>query len=155
MTSSNSRSPKFSGSAFQSGPRQDIDILEDGMLYTEEEMTILLNVLDDASKAIGGLKFKCLSWGLLGPMSSTGEYYMLVITKRCPVDVVEPSSTKCAKALAVGPRKRVLVCTGQGDFENDRKVLCCLAGLRFTYCMPNDVQLSKLIEGSLYHGASS
>jgi hypothetical protein len=37
----------------------------------------------------------------------------------------------------------------------DCKVLCCLAGLRFTYCMPNDVQLSKLIEGSLYHGASS
>jgi hypothetical protein len=24
----------------------------------------------------------------------------------------------CAKALAVGPGKRVSVCTGQGDFEN-------------------------------------
>jgi ankyrin repeat protein len=81
---------------------QDIDILEDYMLYSEEEATMILNVLDDANKAYGGLKCKCLSWGLLGRMSSTGEYYMLVITKRSPVDVVEILQTVTLSSFQKG-----------------------------------------------------
>lgn len=81
---------------------QDIDILEDYMLYSEEEVTMILNVLDDVNKAYDGLKCKCLSWDLLGRMSSTGEYYMLVITKLSPVDVVEILQTVTLSSFQKG-----------------------------------------------------
>jgi phosphatidylinositol 3,5-bisphosphate 5-phosphatase len=60
-------------------------ITEDETVYTKEEMTELLDTIDDGNKSSGGLKFRCSTWGLLGFIRFTGEYYMLLITKRSQV----------------------------------------------------------------------
>ena len=63
----------------------ELEIADDGIVYTETEMNQLLNAVDDGNKGSGGLKLRTSAWGLLGFIRFTGEYYMLLITKRSQV----------------------------------------------------------------------
>jgi phosphatidylinositol 3,5-bisphosphate 5-phosphatase len=62
-----------------------LNISEDNVVYTKKEMNRLLNGIDDGNKNSGGLQLRCSTWGLLGFIRFTGEYYMLLITKRSQV----------------------------------------------------------------------
>lgn len=66
----------------------DLSIVEDEMVYTKNEMSQLLNAIDDGNKSSGGMKLRCSTWGLLGFIRFTGEYYMLVVTKRSQVAMI-------------------------------------------------------------------
>ncbi|TVY18638.1 Polyphosphoinositide phosphatase [Lachnellula arida] len=65
-----------------------LSVAEDEIVYTKKEMSQLLNAVDDGNKSTGGLKLKCSTWGLLGFISFTGAYYMLLITKRSQVAII-------------------------------------------------------------------
>ncbi|KAI1001542.1 Polyphosphoinositide phosphatase [Podosphaera aphanis] len=64
------------------GEGEDLAVAEDEIVYTKNEMSQLLNAIDDGNKITGGMKLRCSTWGLLGFIRFTGPYYMLVITKR-------------------------------------------------------------------------
>lgn len=66
----------------------NLSIAEDNIVYTKKEMNQLLHAVDDGNKNSGGLKLKCSNWGLLGFIRFTGEYYMLIITKRSQVALI-------------------------------------------------------------------
>ena len=66
----------------------DLNISEDDIVYTKKEMNQLLNAVDDGNKSSGGLKLRSSTWGLLGFIRFTGEYYMLLVTKRSQVAVI-------------------------------------------------------------------
>ncbi|KIN00183.1 hypothetical protein OIDMADRAFT_124919 [Oidiodendron maius Zn] len=66
----------------------DLSIIEDEMVYTKNEMSQLLNAIDDGNKSSGGMKLRCSTWGLLGFIRFTGAYYMLVVTKRSQVAMI-------------------------------------------------------------------
>lgn len=63
----------------------ELSIAEDDIIYTKQEMSQLLDAIDDGNKSSGGLKLKCRAWGLLGFIRFTGPYYMLLVTKRSQV----------------------------------------------------------------------
>ncbi|MCJ1396760.1 phosphatidylinositol-3,5-bisphosphate 5-phosphatase [Xylographa bjoerkii] len=66
----------------------DLNLAEDDIVYTKKEMNQLLNAVDDGNKSSGGMKLRSASWGLLGFIRFTGDYYMLLITKRSQVAMV-------------------------------------------------------------------
>jgi hypothetical protein len=66
----------------------DLSIVEDEIVYTKDEMSQLLNAIDDGNKGNGGMKLRCSTWGLLGFIRFTGAYYMLVVTKRSQVAMI-------------------------------------------------------------------
>ncbi len=66
----------------------NLSIAEDEIVYTKKEMGELLNTADDGNKSTGGMKLKCIAWGLLGFIRFTGAYYMLLITKRSQVAMI-------------------------------------------------------------------
>ena len=63
----------------------ELGVADDRIVYTKTEMNHLLNTVDDGNKGSGGLKLRASTWGLLGFIRFTGEYYMLLITKRSQV----------------------------------------------------------------------
>ena len=65
-----------------------LSIAEDDIVYTKEKMNETLKTVDEGNKSSGGLKLKSSTWGLLGFMKFTGDYYMLLITKRSQIAVV-------------------------------------------------------------------
>ncbi|MCJ1385355.1 phosphatidylinositol-3,5-bisphosphate 5-phosphatase [Xylographa soralifera] len=67
---------------------EDLNLAEDDNVYTKKEMNQLLNAVDEGNKSSGGLKLRSTTWGLLGFIRFTGDYYMLLITKRSQVAVV-------------------------------------------------------------------
>ncbi|KAL1969759.1 hypothetical protein VTN77DRAFT_8312 [Rasamsonia byssochlamydoides] len=67
---------------------EDLSIQDDGIVYTKQEMSRLLDTIDDGNKSSGGLKLKCSAWGLLGFIRFTGAYYMLLVTKRSQVAMI-------------------------------------------------------------------
>jgi hypothetical protein len=66
----------------------DLSVAADDIVYTKKETNHLLNAVDDGNRSSGGLKLKSSSWGLLGFIKFTGEYYMLLITKRSQVAII-------------------------------------------------------------------
>ena len=66
----------------------NLSLAKDDIIYTKKEMHQLLNAIDEGNKASGGLKLKCSTWGLLGFIRFTGDYYMLLITKRSQVAMI-------------------------------------------------------------------
>ena len=62
-----------------------VNLSEDETIYTKKEMNQLLNTIDDGNRNSGGLQLRCSTWGLLGFIKFTGEFYMLLITKRSQV----------------------------------------------------------------------
>ncbi|MCJ1477734.1 phosphatidylinositol-3,5-bisphosphate 5-phosphatase [Lambiella insularis] len=65
-----------------------LNVAEDGIVYTKKETNEVLNAVDDGNKSSGGLKLRGSNWGLLGFVRFTGDYYMLLITKRSQVAVL-------------------------------------------------------------------
>ncbi|KAL4807576.1 SacI homology domain-containing protein [Aspergillus unguis] len=63
----------------------DLNIIEDDIVYTKRQMSQLLDAIDDGNKSSGGLKLKCSAWAILGFIRFTGAYYMLLVTKRSQV----------------------------------------------------------------------
>ncbi|KAH8696712.1 polyphosphoinositide phosphatase Fig4 [Talaromyces proteolyticus] len=63
----------------------DLSLAEDDIVYTKQEMNLLLETIEDGNKSSGGLKLKCSAWALLGFIRFTGAYYMLLVTKRSSV----------------------------------------------------------------------
>ncbi|BDD55286.1 phosphatidylinositol-3,5-bisphosphate 5-phosphatase [Monascus purpureus] len=63
----------------------ELNITEDGIVYTKGEMSQLLDAIDDGNKSSGGLTLRCSAWALLGFIRFTGAYYMLLVTKRSQV----------------------------------------------------------------------
>ncbi|KAF9892465.1 phosphatidylinositol-3,5-bisphosphate 5-phosphatase [Aspergillus nanangensis] len=63
----------------------DMTFVDDETVYTKREMSQLLDTIDDGNKSSGGLKIKCNAWALLGFIKFTGDYYMLLVTKRSQV----------------------------------------------------------------------
>lgn len=70
-----------------SGPGQ-ISIFEDETIYERKQLNEVLTSIDVGNKATGGLKLKCVFWGLLGFIRFTESYYMLIITKRQQVAMI-------------------------------------------------------------------
>ena len=66
----------------------ELSIADEETVYTKAEMNGLLNTIDDGNKSSGGLKLRSSTWGLLGFIRFTGEYYMILITKRSQVAMV-------------------------------------------------------------------
>ncbi|KAL9124287.1 MAG: hypothetical protein Q9217_006373, partial [Psora testacea] len=66
----------------------DLSVSEDDVVYNKKERNQLLKAVDHGNKASGGLKLKCSTWGLLGFISFTNTYYMLIITKRSQVAII-------------------------------------------------------------------
>ena len=66
----------------------NLSIAADDLVYTKKEMNELLNTVDDGNKSSGGLKLKTSTFGLLGFIRFTGDYYMLLVTKRSQVAVI-------------------------------------------------------------------
>ncbi|KAL1994994.1 hypothetical protein VTN49DRAFT_1181 [Thermomyces lanuginosus] len=67
---------------------EELNLVEDDVVYTKQEMSQLLDAIDDGNKSSGGLKLKCSAWGLLGFIRFTGTYYMLLVTKRSQVAMI-------------------------------------------------------------------
>ena len=65
-----------------------LNLAEDDIVYTKKEVNQLLNAVDDGNKSSGGLKLRSTTWGLLGFIRFTGDYYMLLITKRSQVAMI-------------------------------------------------------------------
>ena len=66
----------------------DLSIVDDDIVYSKNDMNQLLSAVDDGNKSSGGLKLRRSTWGLLGFIRFTGEYYMLLITKRSQVAII-------------------------------------------------------------------
>ncbi|KAF2143630.1 uncharacterized protein K452DRAFT_267872 [Aplosporella prunicola CBS 121167] len=69
----------------RTAPPGHLNVFEDEIVYDRKDMNQLLNTIDDGNKGTGGMKLKCVAWGLLGFIRFTDAYYMLVITKRTNV----------------------------------------------------------------------
>lgn len=65
-----------------------VSIFEDDTVYEEKQLNEVLTSIDVGNKATGGLRLKCVFWGLLGFIRFTESYYMLIITKRQQVAMV-------------------------------------------------------------------
>jgi hypothetical protein len=70
-----------------SAPGQ-ISIFEDNTIYERQQLNEVLTSIDVGNKATGGLRLKCVFWGLLGFIRFTESYYMLIITKRQQVAMI-------------------------------------------------------------------
>jgi len=66
----------------------ELSITEDKTVYTQKDMSQLLDTIDDGNKGTGGLKLRCTTWGLLGFIKFTGPWYMLLITKKSTVAMI-------------------------------------------------------------------
>lgn len=66
----------------------DLIVAEDDIVYTKKEKNQLLSAVDEGNKNSGGLSLKMSLSGLLGFIRFTGEYYMLLITKRSQVAMI-------------------------------------------------------------------
>jgi len=66
----------------RTSPPGQLNIFEDDIVHSKQEVTQLLTAIDDGNKATGGLRLKLSFWGLLGFIRFTEAYYMLLVTKR-------------------------------------------------------------------------
>ena len=69
----------------RSAEPEELNVSDDDVVYTKTEMNQLLNTIDEGNKGSGGMKLRASTWGLLGFIRFTGEYFMLLITKRSQV----------------------------------------------------------------------
>lgn len=65
-----------------------LSIIEDETIYSKNEMNQLLNTIEDGNRAVGGMRYRGTSWGLLGFIRFTEAYYMLLIKKKVQVATI-------------------------------------------------------------------
>ncbi|KYK61913.1 hypothetical protein DCS_03058 [Drechmeria coniospora] len=66
----------------------ELNMTDDKIVYSLDEMNQLLDTIDDGNRGTGGIKLRCSTWGLLGFIKFTGPFYMLLITKKSTVAMV-------------------------------------------------------------------
>ena len=66
----------------------ELSLADDDTIYSKSELHEVLKTIDNGNRSSGGLKLRMSIWGLLGFIRFTGDYYMLVVTKRSPVAVL-------------------------------------------------------------------
>jgi len=66
----------------RTSPPGHLNLFEDDIVYSKQEINQLLTAIDEGNKATGGLRLRLSFWGLLGFIRFTESYYMLLITKR-------------------------------------------------------------------------
>ena len=66
----------------------NLNVAEDDIVYSKQNKDELLNAVDDGNRSSGGLRLRCSTWGLLGFIRFTGEYYMLLVIKRSQVAII-------------------------------------------------------------------
>ena len=66
----------------------ELSITDDKTVYTQKDMSELLDTIDHGNKGTGGLKLRCTTWGLIGFIKFTGPWYMLLITKKSTVAMI-------------------------------------------------------------------
>ena len=66
----------------------ELRITADEVVCSKAELHQVLNTIDDGNRTSGGLKLRMSTWGLLGFIRFTGEYYMLLVTKRSSVAMI-------------------------------------------------------------------
>lgn len=66
----------------------ELNIIEDGIIYTKRETFRILNAIDEGNRATGGLKSKMAFWGLIGFIRFTGPYYMIYVSKKSHVAMI-------------------------------------------------------------------
>lgn len=66
----------------------ELSIADDDIVYSKTELHAMLGAIDDGNRSSGGLKIRMSTWGLLGFIRFTGEYYMLLVTKRSSVAMI-------------------------------------------------------------------
>lgn len=64
---------------------EELSISEDDTIYSMTEIEQLLEAVADGNKSSGGLRLRCICWGVLGFIRFIGPYYMLVVTKKSQV----------------------------------------------------------------------
>lgn len=72
----------------RTAPPKQLSIVEDEIIYTSREISTLLRTIDDGNRAVGGLKHKTTSWGLIGFIRFTEGYYMLMVTAKKQVATI-------------------------------------------------------------------
>ena len=72
----------------RTAPPGQIAIVEDETVYSKKEINQLLNTIEDGNRAVGGMRYRGTSWGLLGFIRFTEAYYMLLITKKVQVATI-------------------------------------------------------------------
>ncbi|XP_052175400.1 phosphoinositide phosphatase SAC2-like isoform X2 [Diospyros lotus] len=60
----------------------ELNMFEDGTIYSEIECSDLLRRIHEGNKSTGGIKFVTTCYGIVGFIKFLGPYYMLIITKR-------------------------------------------------------------------------
>lgn len=66
----------------------DLSVTENDSVYSKEEVNYMLNSVHVETKTSGGLQLRANCWGFLGFIRFTGEYYMVLITKRSQVAMI-------------------------------------------------------------------
>lgn len=67
----------------------DLVVIEDDVLYSEQEKARLLKMIEDGNLSVGGLQLIAMSiYGILGFVKFTQGWYMIFITKRRQVAVL-------------------------------------------------------------------
>lgn len=72
----------------RTAPPGQMNVVEDETVYTRREVNQLLNTIEDGNKAVGGIRYRGTSWGLIGFIRFTDSYYMLVISKKVQVATI-------------------------------------------------------------------
>ena len=72
----------------RTAPPGQLSITEDETVYSKREINQLLNTIEDGNRAVGGMRYRGTSWGLLGFIRFTEAYYMLLIKKKLQVATI-------------------------------------------------------------------
>ncbi|KAI9141587.1 SacI homology domain-containing protein [Paraphysoderma sedebokerense] len=65
-----------------------LNILDDGVIYTREEIEMVLRMIEDGNKTTGGVNRVCIAVGIGGFIRFTEGYYLLLITKKSNVAIL-------------------------------------------------------------------
>ena len=66
----------------------ELSVTDDKIVYSLKEMNQLLDTIHDGNRGTGGIKLRCMTWGIIGFIKFTGPFYMLLITKKSTVAMI-------------------------------------------------------------------
>lgn len=72
----------------RTAPPGQLNIVEDDVIYTKQQMSELLITIEQGNQGVGGMKLRGNTWGLLGFIRFTEAYYMCMITGKQPVAMI-------------------------------------------------------------------
>ncbi|RKP40069.1 SacI homology domain-containing protein [Dimargaris cristalligena] len=66
----------------------NLQLVEDDVVYSKDEITDLLSMIDQGNRATGGMHKVVTAYGIVGFIRFTGSYYICLITQRSAVAVL-------------------------------------------------------------------